>query len=127
VDRRQDDVSRRPRRVMPPTCCVRTQPTIISYSGKQRDSLERRHTLFTIELTACRQNCNCQIPKVPRGSIEIKRQPATGSTSISCEPQISTNVNMCWNLVRDQVLGPKVPDATSLISVSGFWGVVEVW
>jgi hypothetical protein len=31
------------------------------------------------------------------------------------------------HLVRDQVLGPKVPEATPLVSMAGFREVVEVW
>src|ERR1035437_5571150 len=56
-----------------------------------------------------RRNCNCQSLQEPQSSTAFHYWHATGSISISYKPQLSTDFNNLWNLVRDQGVGGSNP------------------
>jgi hypothetical protein len=60
-------------------------------------------------------------------SPSFKKQLASGTIQVTRNHRISPDFTKSRNLVRDQVLGPKVPEATPLVSTTRFAEVVEVW
>ena len=59
--------------------------------------------------TTCRQNCGCQSIPIQQTSTAFNDRHATSSTSITWNPQLSTDFNKAWNLVRDQGVGGSNP------------------
>lgn len=80
-----------------------------------------------IRLHDCSRFCSGCAAKVHQVFLAFNRMAPSYTLQITSNCSISPDFTNVWNLVRDQVLGPKVLEGTPLVPTTRFPEVVEAW